>query len=102
MVFLRLGKAAYLKQLGLQVESLMERHLLEGLSESWEVHKHCTHLDRKQLYEAATQTLTFSDAMLPKMHKVIFRIGEKKLHQDVETNDQEVKRQLKYWELNCV
>lgn len=46
--FRRRSQAAYLNQLGLQVESLMERHLLEALGESWEVHKHCRHLMKKQ------------------------------------------------------
>lgn len=46
--FRKSSQAAYLNQLGLQGESLMERHLLEALSESWEVHKHCRHLMKKQ------------------------------------------------------
>lgn len=39
---------AYLNQLGLQVESLMERHLLKALGECWEVHEHCRYLENKQ------------------------------------------------------
>lgn len=44
----RMRPAAYLPQLGVQVESLMDRKFLEGLSEGYEVHKHRRRLKKKK------------------------------------------------------
>lgn len=47
-----LGRAfteAYLFQLGLQVESLMDRKFLEDLDESYKVHIHCRWLKKKKM-----------------------------------------------------
>lgn len=43
--------AIYLFQLGPQVESLMERKLLEDLGESYKVHTHCRWLKKERKKE---------------------------------------------------
>lgn len=42
------GQMSYLNQLSLQVESLVERHMLKVLSETGEVHEAQGHLEREQ------------------------------------------------------